>query len=149
MDETFTLQDRYLHLDAGLGIGDMGRGDGPLPEATLARLTGRLLSVFAYEQTWNWRERHPSGEELVMLLDGRADLLLDQGDGERVVPLTPGRAAIVPTGAWHRAAVHAPSTLLFVTPEPACTEHEAVAPVVELGSTHGDSGGRCDELDRR
>jgi mannose-6-phosphate isomerase-like protein (cupin superfamily) len=84
--------------------------------------TSRLVSCFAYERTWNRWERHPSGDELVLVLSGAVDFVLDDGTNEQTVQLTAGLATIVPTGTWHRAIVHEPSTLLFITPAPALTE---------------------------
>ena len=48
---------------------------------------------------------HPAGEEVVYLLSGAIDLVLDGADGERIVPLRDGEAYIVPRGTWHRAVV--------------------------------------------
>jgi mannose-6-phosphate isomerase-like protein (cupin superfamily) len=84
---------------------------------------GRILSVFDYTETWSWWERHPVGDEILLLLSGDVELMLDDADGEWSVPLAPGQVAIVPSGAWHRAVVRAPSRLLFITPTPARTEH--------------------------
>jgi len=84
---------------------------------------GRILSVFDYTTTWTWWERHPVGDELLFLLSGDAEFMLEDANGERSVTLSPGHAAIVPAGAWHRAVVREPSRLLIVTPTPARTEH--------------------------
>ena len=88
---------------------------------------GHLLSVFTYDDTWSYQERHPAGDEIAILLAGDADFLVDDGDGERAVRLEPGSAFIVPEGVWHRAAIHAPSTILFVTPAPVHTETRPAA----------------------
>lgn len=84
---------------------------------------GRILSVFDYTSPWTWWERHPVGDEFVFLLSGDVEFLLEDSNGERSVPLSPGQAAIVPSGAWHRAVLRDPSRLLFITPTPARTEH--------------------------
>lgn len=81
-----------------------------------------LLSMFDYDTTWNRWERHPSGDEVVLLLDGSVDLALDDGTTERLVHLVPGRAAVVPAGTWHRAVLAAPSRMLFLTPTSTPTE---------------------------
>ena len=84
---------------------------------------GRLLSVFDYEGDWTWWERHPLGDELVYVLTGEVEFLLDDGDQHWSIDLPPGTASIVPRGTWHSARVPKPSTVLFVTPTPARTEH--------------------------
>ena len=85
--------------------------------------TGRIMSVFDYTETWTWWERHPDGDEFVHVITGDVDFLLDDGQKQRSARLSSGDGTIVPRGAWHRAVVHRPSTMLFVTPTPARTEH--------------------------
>lgn len=108
------LAARALHVDASYWE-HTGRG----PELD----DGRILSVFDYDETWAWWERHPDGDELVVLLSGEIELLLDDALGQRAVRLRTGECAIVPAGAWHRAVILAPSQMLFITPTPARTEH--------------------------
>jgi quercetin dioxygenase-like cupin family protein len=85
--------------------------------------TGHILSTFTYTQTWTYQERHPDGDELAIVLNGRVDLLTDHGHGETAEPLEAGHGAVIPAGAWHRLRINAPSTLLFITPTPSRTEH--------------------------
>jgi mannose-6-phosphate isomerase-like protein (cupin superfamily) len=114
-----------LHLARDLSIGAIAvdrsywQHTASHPELT----DGRILSVFDYTSTWRWWERHPVGDEFVHLLSGDAEFLLEDTSGQRALPLTPGQSAIIPSGAWHRAVIRAPSQLLFVTPTPARTEH--------------------------
>ena len=84
---------------------------------------GRLLSVFDYKNDWTWWERHPRGDELAYVLTGAIELLLEDGNRQWSVDLVPGTAGIVPEGTWHSARITKPSTVLFVTPTPAGTEH--------------------------
>ena len=117
-----------IHLDADLHITTLALG----PEFWSHRAdnpqlaVGRVLSVFEYVETWNYWERHPDGDELVYLLAGAVELLLEHDGASAAVALRAGEAAIVPAGAWHRAAIHAPSQLLFVTPTPQRTEQRPV-----------------------
>ncbi len=59
-------------------------------------------------------ERHPAGDELVCLLSGAVDLVLDETGGERRVELRAGLGFIVPRGVWHRFVRRGPCDLLFV-----------------------------------
>ncbi len=86
---------------------------------------GRLVCITPQTATWDTWERHPAGEEVVVLLSGRVDLIQDLPDGERVVELHPGEAAINPTNVWHTARVHEPGLGLFITPGRG-TEHRPV-----------------------
>lgn len=87
---------------------------------------GRLMSAFSFSQNWPSWERHPAGEELVMLLAGATVLVLEEASGERELLLdTPGSYVLVPQGVWHTARTTQPTTLLFLTPG-AGTEHRPV-----------------------
>ena len=84
---------------------------------------GRLMSAFAFSEPWSTWERHPAGEELVMLLSGSARLVLEESGGERVVRLRrAGQFVLVPANVWHTAITDEPTTMLFLTPG-AGTEH--------------------------
>ena len=77
----------------------------------------RLLSHFTFAKDWATWEMHPTGKEFVCLLSGQVDLILEQDDSEHIVNLdTPGSYLLVPRGVWHTAKVHAPSSMLFITP---------------------------------
>ena len=70
----------------------------------------RLVSHFSFEQDWDTWEMHPAGEELVCLLSGQVDLILEQNNLEKTLSLsTPGSYVLVPRGIWHTAKVPVPS----------------------------------------
>jgi predicted enzyme related to lactoylglutathione lyase/mannose-6-phosphate isomerase-like protein (cupin superfamily) len=76
----------------------------------------RLVTVSTTKDSWASWEMHPSGEELVVLLEGRADFVLEEHEKERVVALErPGTCVVIPRGTWHTVRVDAPARLLFVT----------------------------------
>jgi mannose-6-phosphate isomerase-like protein (cupin superfamily) len=76
---------------------------------------GRLVCRIPYARDWPSWEMHPAGDELVILLSGAVDLVLEERDGERVVPLRGGQTCIVPQGVWHTARVHEASEALHIT----------------------------------
>lgn len=76
-----------------------------------------LVSAHSFSADWPTWEIHPRGDELVMLITGRAELLLRQADGDRSVILEqPGQFALVPKGPWHTARIAEPTQMLFITP---------------------------------
>jgi quercetin dioxygenase-like cupin family protein len=78
---------------------------------------GRLVSSFEFTQNWTSWERHPHGDELVVLLRGQVQLLLEQEDGvERVHLVEPGQFVSIPRGIWHTAHPEGPCSMLFITP---------------------------------
>jgi mannose-6-phosphate isomerase-like protein (cupin superfamily) len=87
---------------------------------------GRVLIVIDCEETWGRWERHPDGEELVYAVSGNVTFHLEDADGSRRMDLREGEGGLVPKGTWHRAEIHHPARVLFVTPTPARTEHRAL-----------------------
>lgn len=71
-------------------------------------------------------EMHPDGDELLILLSGRVDVVLESEGGERKVAVSPGQGVIVPRGVWHRVLIREPSRIVFVTPGPG-GEHRPLA----------------------
>jgi mannose-6-phosphate isomerase-like protein (cupin superfamily) len=76
---------------------------------------GRLVGTFHNAADWDVWEMHPVGDEVVCLLSGAIDVVLDEPQGERVVPLEAGQTCIVPRGVWHSAVVHEPGDTLHIT----------------------------------
>lgn len=84
-----------------------------------------LLSVHTFQKDWNQWERHPHGDEVVMLLRGKVTFVLRLDAGEVEIQLeNVGDTAIVPRGVWHTARTQSISEVLFLTPGEG-TEHEA------------------------
>jgi mannose-6-phosphate isomerase-like protein (cupin superfamily) len=63
-------------------------------------------------------EVHPDGDEILYLISGGLDVILEEADGDRKVTVKPGEAIVVPKGVWHRVELREPSHLLFITPGP-------------------------------
>ncbi len=119
----FDLSKTFVHL--GLGARATPLEDFDWSPDAMARYRarfaddgneGRLVCILEQEATWSSWERHPAGEELVVLLSGRVDLVQEVDGAEQVVALEPGQAAVNPPGVWHTAVVHEPGSALFITP---------------------------------
>jgi mannose-6-phosphate isomerase-like protein (cupin superfamily) len=63
-------------------------------------------------------EMHPDGDELLFLVSGRMQVMLELDDGGRVVDLGPGQALVVPQGTWHQILTVEPGHLVHITPGP-------------------------------
>ena len=75
-----------------------------------------LVTVASYTEDWPSWERHPNGDEIVCLLSGKVEFVLETRDGNTVVELAAcGDFVKVPQGTWHTARVGAPSQMLFIT----------------------------------
>jgi mannose-6-phosphate isomerase-like protein (cupin superfamily) len=86
---------------------------------------GRLVMVGGQSADWTTWEMHPAGEEVLYLLSGALDLVLQNSDGDRTVKLRSGAAFIVPRGTWHRGILRSPYTMLSIT-YGAGTKHRAL-----------------------
>ena len=85
-------------------------------------IEGRLVTLGELDASWDTWERHPAGQEIVVVLHGRADLIQEIDGEHHRVELTAGQAVINPPGVWHTTDVHEPGQVLFITPG-AGTEH--------------------------
>lgn len=76
-----------------------------------------LIASYAFDQDWGVWERHPAGDEVVVLISGAARLVLRTEAGESVTELkAPGSFIVIPQNVWHTAYVETPTQMLFVTP---------------------------------
>lgn len=111
-------QHTYVHLSAQGDALQLPGGEAfwSLPPDKLDHYgQGWLVSEYEFASDWpNW-EMHPDGDELVYLLAGAMEMLLEQPEGIQRVTLQGSGAVVVPRGVWHTARVHAPSRVLHVT----------------------------------
>jgi mannose-6-phosphate isomerase-like protein (cupin superfamily) len=116
-DATFDLADTYVQLDDGPAAIAVEVDDDfwEKVESRPELRGGRLVGAFHNTADWPVWEMHPVGDEVVCLLSGAIDVVLDQEDGERVVELHAGATFIVPRGVWHTATVHEPGDTLHIT----------------------------------
>jgi mannose-6-phosphate isomerase-like protein (cupin superfamily) len=81
----------------------------------------QLICCYQFDQSWPSWERHPAGDETVILLSGRVTVVLQQdnigqSDEQLVLLEKPGDFVIVPKNTWHSARTEVNSKLLFITP---------------------------------
>jgi mannose-6-phosphate isomerase-like protein (cupin superfamily) len=127
MSDAFTLDSTYIHLRPDESAISMEGGAkfwaGIGERRDLEQ--GRLMGITSQSADWNHWERHPAGDEILVLLSGEMELVLDKGGTEERTAVQAGQTFIVPKGTWHRAIVKKPGQLMFVTPG-AGTEHRPV-----------------------
>ncbi|MFC3853228.1 cupin domain-containing protein [Salinispirillum marinum] len=76
-----------------------------------------LVSQYEFSEDWPTWERHPAGDEIVVLLSGKADMMLRVGGKDECVSLRePSAHVVVPAGVWHTAKTSEKTRMLFVTP---------------------------------
>jgi mannose-6-phosphate isomerase-like protein (cupin superfamily) len=117
MTDTFDLARTFLHL------GDGGAAE-PI-EITPAFWSGasaqdhaRVLGAVDFRSARDlhstMQEMHPEVDEVLLVVSGAIDVLVDRGDGEHTIALSSGQVAIVPRGVWHRLVMRKPGRLVFV-----------------------------------
>ena len=75
-----------------------------------------LVTTARYDTDWDSWERHPNGDEIVLLLEGSVTMVLETQAGNTGIALRhAGDFAIVPRDPWHTAQVAQPSLMLFIT----------------------------------
>jgi mannose-6-phosphate isomerase-like protein (cupin superfamily) len=82
----------------------------------VAESEGAMLSAYDMDADWtNW-ENHPAGDEIVVMLKGEAEFVLELPEGVRGVQVREGECCIVPKGVWHTANIAEPCRMLAITP---------------------------------
>lgn len=76
---------------------------------------GRMVMALPYRESWgNW-ERHPNGDEVVLLIEGQIELIVETDQGEERTPMKAGDTVLVPQSKWHTADVSEPGLALHIT----------------------------------
>ena len=122
-DSAFDLSTTHVHL--GLGSRAIPVPDFEWSGEFLARYSaeheadgaeGRLVLMGSSDASWTSWERHPAGEELVVVVSGRLTLIQEIDGAERRTEMREGEAIVNQRNVWHTADIHEPCRTLFVTP---------------------------------
>lgn len=71
------------------------------PEEIEANHPHLMIAQFEYTQDWRTQEMHPHCDEIVTLLAGEVELVLNPDRDEERVSLKAGETVIIPKGTWH------------------------------------------------
>lgn len=85
---------------------------------------GIFLAHYAGSSEW---ERHPGGDEIVMVFEGATTLILLVDGEEQRHALREGELLVVPQGTWHRFESPHGVKVVAVTPQP--TQHSTESPL--------------------
>ena len=126
MTDPIDLRATYVHLKES-GATAVPTGPEFWPDLIAGRTAypGRLALIQPMTADFPHWERHPAGEELIVMLSGACEMILEDDERERRVTVRAGEAILVPTNVWHRAVVIDPGEALFVT-EGEGTDHKPI-----------------------
>jgi len=130
---TLDLGSTPIHLESRPGSGHTATAiagfgfDGPSFEAYIDKYCdtdapGRLVMVETTPANWRFWECHTQGDEVVIVLEGKAQFIQEIDGQERSFEVGPGSTVINPTGVWHTANVEQPMKAIYITPCPG-TQH--------------------------
>lgn len=112
--------EEFVVLKPDLGMDQLPVGDDFYEklDANYAGFAGHtLVSAHHFSESWGVWEIHPKGDELVILLTGRAEFVLKtKADDESLELTEAGAMVVVPANTWHTAIINEPTSMLFVTP---------------------------------
>jgi len=105
-----------------LGLDGKGRVT-PLPVGPLfwetvkenPEAAGTLVTAHTGEGDWDHWEIHPSGDEVLILLEGNLQFVFERADGEDIFDVVAGSTLIIPAGTWHRARAQRNARMIFIT----------------------------------
>jgi mannose-6-phosphate isomerase-like protein (cupin superfamily) len=63
-------------------------------------------------------EMHPDADEVLFVISGRIQVVLELDDGARTVDVDAGHALVVPRGVWHNILSPEPAQIIHITPGP-------------------------------
>ncbi len=81
----------------------------------VAKIGNLTLGVMSYTGQTPW-ERHPDGDELLLVLDGELEVTTLTDDGPVKRTLRAGEAFVCPQGLWHRQFAEKSVSMLYGTP---------------------------------
>ncbi len=74
-----------------------------------------LITEYEFTEDWQSWEMHPHAEEIVYLLRGTADLILEKDGNRKKFELRGKGLVIIPPETWHTAKIFEPSSFLIIT----------------------------------
>jgi mannose-6-phosphate isomerase-like protein (cupin superfamily) len=116
---TFDPQKTYLALHGAGEARPIAVDDSFWPDVMAGKHPeldkGWLVGAYPMEADWPEWEMHPEGEEVLTLLSGELEMIVDEGGTQTTITMKPGRTFVMPRGAWHRALVKTPCLMLGIT----------------------------------
>lgn len=75
------------------------------PEEISAGHQVLMVTIFESRENWLTQEMHPLGDEIITLMSGEVEFILNPGREEEKVRVKAGETIVIPKGTWHTAAI--------------------------------------------
>lgn len=118
MTEAFDPTKTYLDVKAGGTVETIPVSETFWSDLIAGNLTleGGLFAAHDFDGDFPHWEMHPEGEEILVLLDGAMDVLLEEKGQKRRIELRPqAPCCVIPRGTWHFGIVPDRARVLFIT----------------------------------
>ena len=120
MESVKNLESTFARLRSDASIETMEVDDSFWPKLLSGHLgdfhNEYLVTSFKFTEDWPTKELHPNGDELVCLISGKAEFILEKEEGNETVELSePGSFVFVPKGIWHTAKIASSAHMVFIT----------------------------------
>ena len=76
---------------------------------------GYLLSSYVFDKNWETWERHPAGDEVVIVVQGQLEIIFDYGERQETTIISEGETFLIPKNTWHTGKVEKPCHAIFLT----------------------------------
>ena len=97
------------------GMAFSGGSERAFSELSQYRDGGVYVGYYSGDSEW---ERHPKGDEIVMVLEGVTTLILRRNGADERLELAAQELAVVPANTWHRFEGSKELKVFAVTPQP-------------------------------
>jgi len=118
MSQAIDVARTLIHLDGAGGAQPIESSRSFWRGGAAAQRYERVLGAFDFRSGEDlhssMQEMHPEVDEVLLVLSGALDVLVEERGHERKIPLEASQAAIVPRGVWHRLVMRRPGRLLFI-----------------------------------
>jgi mannose-6-phosphate isomerase-like protein (cupin superfamily) len=124
--ERFQLESKFVHLENNGNLISLLIDEKFWSEGSSQSYfqSGRLMGVLNIDPGPSHWEVHPDGDELLYLLSGSMDVVIELEGKNKVITLVSLSSCIVPQETWHQTIAREPCSLLFITPVKGTQHHE-------------------------
>ena len=85
-----------------------------------------LVGIYTMRGAWDLWERHTLGDEMIYVVSGKVEIVMEHDATESRVVLEEGASYVMPRNVWHRGGARSSGATLHITPRHG-NEHKPVS----------------------